>query len=115
MASQPISNLIIDLTKENSKLGTISWLESCASVRHALEEYGCFVAIYDQVSSQLNKQAFDSLVDLFDLPIETKTQNTSDLTFNGYVGQLPHAPLHESMGIPHATTLESVQSFTNLM
>ncbi|KAL3516896.1 hypothetical protein ACH5RR_023798 [Cinchona calisaya] len=116
MASQPISNLpLIDLTKENMKPGTISWLESCASVRRALEGYGCFVAIYDQISSQLNRQVFDSLVDLFDLPIETKTRNTSDITFNGYVGQLPHAPLHESMGIPHATTLESVQSFTNLM
>lgn len=116
MASTPVSNLpIIDLTKENLKPGTTSWLASCASLRHALEEYGCFVALYDQVSSELNKQVFDSLVELFNLPLETKTRNTSDITFNGYVGQLPHAPLHESLGIPDATTLESVQNFTKLM
>jgi isopenicillin N synthase-like dioxygenase len=58
---------------------------------------------------------FDALEELFELPLETKTRNTSELVFYGYVGKLPHAPLHESMGIPDATTSDAVQSFTNLM
>ncbi|CAI9101308.1 OLC1v1038601C1 [Oldenlandia corymbosa var. corymbosa] len=115
MASQTLSSIpIVDLSKQMIP-GTPSWLETCAKVRHALEEYGCFVALSDQVTSKLNKETFDAVKELFDLPLETKLKNTSDILFNGYVGQLPHAPLHESTGIPNATTIEGVESFTHLM
>ncbi|KAK6162598.1 hypothetical protein DH2020_002439 [Rehmannia glutinosa] len=114
--SQEIPKIpIINLSTKNLNPGSSSWLPACKKVQHALEEYGFFIAQYDNVSSELDKQVFDVLEQLFDLPVETKTRNTSDLVFYGYVGQLPQAPLHESMGIPEATTIDAVQSFTNLM
>ncbi|GFP80926.1 probable 2-oxoglutarate-dependent dioxygenase aop1 [Phtheirospermum japonicum] len=104
---------IFDLSTKPLNPTSNSWL--CKKVQHALEEYGFFIARYENVSSELDEQVFDVLEELFDLPLETKARNTSDLVFYGYVGQLPHAPLHESMGIPEATTINAVQSFTNLM
>ncbi|KAL3649420.1 hypothetical protein CASFOL_005823 [Castilleja foliolosa] len=106
---------IFDLSTKTLNPTSTSWLQACKKVQHALEEFGFFIAKYENVSSKLDEQVFDVLEELFDLPIETKTRNTSDLVFYGYVGQLPHAPLHESMGIPEATTIDAVQSFTNLM
>lgn len=106
---------IFDLSTKHLNPSSSSWIPACKNVQKALEEYGFFIAHYDNVSSELDKQVFDVLKELFDLPLETKTRNTSDLVFYGYVGQLPHAPLHESMGIPEATTIDAVQSFTNLM
>ncbi|KAI3444758.1 hypothetical protein Pfo_001423 [Paulownia fortunei] len=106
---------IFDLSTKNLNPSSSSWLPACKNVQHALEEYGFFVAQYENVSSELDNQVFDVLEELFDLPLETKTRNTNELVFYGYVGQLPHAPLHESMGIPEATTIDAVQSFTKLM
>ncbi|CAA2945093.1 probable 2-oxoglutarate-dependent dioxygenase AOP1 [Olea europaea subsp. europaea] len=116
MASQTLFDLpIIHFSKETLKPNTSSWVAACKDVRYALEEYGFFVAKYDKFSSELDINVFDAVQELFDLPFETKTRNTSDLTFYGYVGQLPHAPLHESMGIPDATTIEGVRRFADLM
>ncbi|XP_047954044.1 2-oxoglutarate-dependent dioxygenase AOP3-like [Salvia hispanica] len=106
---------IFDLSTKNLSPSSSSWLPTCKSLREALEEFGFFLAKYENVSSQLDKQVFHVLEQVFNLPFETKSRNTSDLSFYGYVGKLPHAPVHESMGIPEATTLDAVQSFTNLM
>ncbi|GMP42732.1 hypothetical protein CsSME_00012375 [Camellia sinensis var. sinensis] len=105
----------IDFTKENLKLGTSTWLETSNEVKCALEEYGCFVAVYDKVSLELHNEVFKSLKELFDLPKETKVQNTSDKPFFGYMVQRPRAPLYESMGIDEPTTLQGAQTFTSLM
>lgn len=76
MASPVLPKIpIIDLYKEESKLGAISWLSACQSVCHALEEYGCFVAVYDNVSLELHNQIFGALKDLFGLPTEPKPRN----------------------------------------
>lgn len=106
---------IFDLSSKNLNPSSSSWLPTCRNLQQALEELGFFVATYENVSLELDKEVFHVLEEVFNLPLETKTRNTSDLVFYGYVGQLPHAPLHESMGIPEATTLDAVQSFTNLM
>lgn len=87
-------------------------------VRHALEEYGCFLVVCDHVISeeQVNiKETFDSLKALFDLPMETKVKNISDKAYHGYVGQIPFLPLLESLGIENATSVHGVKSFTNSM
>lgn len=105
---------IINLKKDNLKPGASSWLEICEDVRHALEEYGCFWALQDQVSEQLEMEVYDVITDLFDLPKETKALNRNNF-FSGYVGQLPHAPIHESTGISNVITIEGVQTFTDLM
>lgn len=100
---------------ENLKPGTSSWLSACKEVRGALEDYGCFVLVYDKVSSELLKQVFGSLEELFDLPTEIKMKNKYENRLNGYVGQIQKLPLHESMGIQNAATLEATQSFSNLL
>ncbi|GFY92690.1 2-oxoglutarate (2OG) and Fe(II)-dependent oxygenase superfamily protein [Actinidia rufa] len=118
MGSQDPPKLpVVDFTKEALKPGTSSWTLACENVRNALEEYGCFVAVYDKVSLDLDKAFFSSLVELFDLPTETKAQNIApeDKPYFGYFGQVPLLPLYESMGIDEAPTLQGTQAFTNLM
>ncbi|KAM7483696.1 hypothetical protein LguiB_008279 [Lonicera macranthoides] len=106
---------IVDFTKNNLEPGSSSWSETCTDVRNALEEYGCFIAVYDKVSVELNNTIFRALKELFDLPTEIKVQNKSSKPLYGYVGQIPFIPLYESMGIDFANTLEGIQSFTNVM
>lgn len=105
---------IVDFTKE-MKPGSTSWSSACTNIRKALENHGCFVALYDKISPQLHKSIFQAADDLFDLPTEAKIQNKNEKPYHGYVGQMPIVPLHEGLGIDYATTLEGAQSFTNLM
>lgn len=100
---------------ENLKPGTSSWLSACKQVRRALEDCGCFVVVYEKVSPELLKQVFGALEELFNLPTETKMKNRYENRLNGYVGKIEKLPLHESMGIQNATTLEGTQSFSNLL
>ncbi|KAF8400725.1 hypothetical protein HHK36_014025 [Tetracentron sinense] len=112
----PLRLPTIDFSKENLKPGTIFWDSVRKDVRRALEEFGCFEAVFDEVSIELHNAFFHELEELFDLPLETKLQNTnSDLPGYGYIGQLPFQPLYEGMGIDDAPIREGTQSFTNLM
>lgn len=107
---------VFDLTKEDLKPGTSSWLSTCTSVRQAFEKYGCFVVLYDKASDELHSDVFGSLKELFDLPTETKLRNIYEgKPLKGYVGQHPKIPLHESMGIDDGSTLEGIQSFVENM
>ncbi|XP_057495334.1 probable 2-oxoglutarate-dependent dioxygenase AOP1 [Actinidia eriantha] len=116
MVSPAFSKLpTIKFDPENSIPGSGSWAPTCESVRRALEEYGCFVAEYNGVCSELGGAVFRALEELFDLPIERKALNTSGKPYFGYVGQIPEVPLYESMGMDEANTLEGSQSFTRLM
>lgn len=106
---------VIDLSAVSSKLGLASWTSLCDEVRFSLEEYGCFVAVYDEIAPELQVKVFQVLNDLFDLPAETKAKNMSELPFHGYLGQQAMIPLHESLGIERSTTDESIRDFTNLI
>ncbi|XP_059639307.1 probable 2-oxoglutarate-dependent dioxygenase AOP1.2 [Cornus florida] len=106
---------VIHFSEENVKPGTDSWISTRNETVRALEEYGCFIAVYDRVSLELHNSIFQALKPLFDLPLETKIQNTSDTPNHGYLGHLPAVPLYESLGIENATTLQGAQKFTNLM
>lgn len=106
---------VIDFSSENLKPGTSCWVSACKEVQRALEDYGCFVLVYNKLPSQLRNEVFGALEELFDLPTETKMRNKHEKPLNGYVGQIPKLPLHESMGIDNATTLEGTQTFINLM
>ncbi|KAE8680754.1 pleiotropic drug resistance protein 1-like isoform 1 [Hibiscus syriacus] len=105
---------VIDVFDENSKPGSDAWISRCKDVRAALEQYGCFLATYDKVSSQLQDDVFLSLQQLFNLPTQIKVQNSSDKPYFGYFKH-PCIPLSESMGIDNPTILEGTQGFTNLM
>ncbi|KAK8641847.1 hypothetical protein V6N13_011219 [Hibiscus sabdariffa] len=105
---------VVDLFDENCKPGTAAWVSKCNDVRLALEEYGCFLTPYLQVSSQLQDRVFNSMQELFDVPLENKVRNTSEKPYFGYFKH-PSIPLSESMGIDNPTTLDGTQSFTRLM
>ncbi|PSS17894.1 2-oxoglutarate-dependent dioxygenase AOP1.2 [Actinidia chinensis var. chinensis] len=106
---------VIDFSMENLKCGADSWAFTANKVVLALEEYGCFIATYDKVSLDLHNAIFHASKELFDLPTETKIKNTSKIPSHGYVGQEPIIPLYEGLGIENPTTVEGVQTFTNLM
>ncbi|GFZ04110.1 2-oxoglutarate (2OG) and Fe(II)-dependent oxygenase superfamily protein [Actinidia rufa] len=73
MGSLTLPNLlVVDFTKENMKPGSSDWTLACKNIKHALEQHGCFVALYDKVSSELHKAVFNAADELFDLPTETK-------------------------------------------
>ncbi|KAK3219651.1 hypothetical protein Dsin_013621 [Dipteronia sinensis] len=116
MGSQsPSSSIpVIDLSNEDLKPGTNNWVSTCKEIRHAMEEFGCFEAIYSKVSVELHNQVFDTSKELFDLPTEIKMKNTSTKPYFDYC-QFSTLKLFESLGIDNPTTLQSTQSFTNLM
>ncbi|CAH1425573.1 unnamed protein product [Lactuca virosa] len=89
------------------------WESIKTDVLNALHDYGCFEAS-SVVSIALQESVNDALKQLFNLPLETKLQNTSEIAFHGYV-QSPKVPLYESMGIGNAFIPENVDNFTNLM
>jgi isopenicillin N synthase-like dioxygenase len=113
MASQALAKIpILDLSDDALTPGTASRLSACREVCHALEEYGCFVAAYSNLSLELHNQILEASKELFHLPTETKMQ---DPTRTEYVGQKPQFPLYERLGIVNATSWEEIQKFTNLM
>jgi len=105
----------IDLTNENVKPGSCSWISTCKNIRKALEDYGCFVAAYDKVSLDLHNEVFDVIQPMFELPAEVKTRNTSNIPYHGYYKPGPVMPLLDSFGIDDATILDRTQSFTHLL
>lgn len=89
------------------------WESIRADVFKAMQDYGCF-EVSSFVSIDLQESVNDGLKQLFDLPIETKAKNTSEIAFHGYV-RSPKVPLYESMGIGNPFITENVDNFTNLM
>ncbi|KAL3721051.1 hypothetical protein ACJRO7_005813 [Eucalyptus globulus] len=106
---------VIEFSQENLDPGTDLWISTSKRVVFALEEYGCFIATCSDFTSQAHNEIFHALDELFDLPTEIKSRNTSEKPYFGYVGQHPSIPLYEGLGIDDATTLKGVQSFTNLL
>ncbi|XP_034696503.1 probable 2-oxoglutarate-dependent dioxygenase AOP1.2 [Vitis riparia] len=115
---------IVDFSKENLKPSTDSWFPACNNVRHALEEYGCFMAVYDQVPLGVYNTVFGAMRELFDLPIEIKKQNIIDKPYQGYTSESPVDPLHQGMGIDNAKVMwpagnehfcESVHCYSKLL
>ncbi|XP_050234707.1 probable 2-oxoglutarate-dependent dioxygenase AOP1 [Mercurialis annua] len=107
---------VIDFSKKILNPGTSSWDFTCKKVMHALESYGCFVAIYEQVSLEVYNSLFHKLEELFNLSLETKRKNVSDIPYFGYVGNQPFIPsLYEGLGIKDAVTLEGTRAFTNTL
>ncbi|KAL6137683.1 hypothetical protein ACLB2K_062972 [Fragaria x ananassa] len=111
----PIKLPTIDFSMPNLKPGTTEWDSVRAQVRFALEEYGCFEALFNKVPLDVRKAIFEATEELFDLPLQTKLRNVSQKPFHGYIGQYPMVPLYESMGIDEANVYGQVQSFTHTL
>ncbi|KAH0904613.1 hypothetical protein HID58_044116 [Brassica napus] len=60
------------------------WDSVRAQVRTALEEYGCFEALFNGASVELRKALFEASEEFFDLPLETKLRTKSDKLYKGY-------------------------------
>ncbi|XP_058728949.1 probable 2-oxoglutarate-dependent dioxygenase AOP1 isoform X1 [Vicia villosa] len=106
---------LIDFNNLNLETKSPNWELVKSQVYKALVEYGCFEAIFDKVSLDLCKAIFDSLEELFDLPLQTKQLNVSKEPYHGYIGQYPMVPLYESIGIDDANVFEEVKSMTNIL
>ncbi|KAK9938964.1 hypothetical protein M0R45_015674 [Rubus argutus] len=100
---------------EDLKPGSSSWVSTCKQVRYALEEYGCFVALYQQLSPQLVDSIFGQSRDLFEVPLENKVKNTSEEPYRGYIGPNPGMPLYEGIAIDNVTCPQETQKFRDLM
>lgn len=95
--------------------GADHWDQLRSQVLQALKSFGCFEAVYPKVSQETRQAFFSVLEDLFSLPVETKLLNTSEVPTFGYVGQYPHLPLYESLGISKVSLPDNILKFSNLM
>ncbi|KAK8482382.1 hypothetical protein V6N13_080542 [Hibiscus sabdariffa] len=104
---------IIDFSKQSLKPGCPEWDLVKTQVREALEEHGCFEALFDRVV-ELRTPVFGALEELFDLPLQTKKLCVSEKHFRGYYG--PTARLHESMSVDDAHVAGNIeQGLTNIL
>ncbi|KAJ8560079.1 hypothetical protein K7X08_004137 [Anisodus acutangulus] len=115
MGSQNIKLPIIDFSHEDLKPGTLVWNQVKSQVHKAIVEYGCFQASFDKIPIHLRKSIFESLQEIFDLPLPTKIRNISKKPYHGYVGQYPQVPLYESMGIDDANIPNKAEKFTQIL
>lgn len=115
MGSETIKLPNIDFSNEDLKPGSLVWNQVKNQVHKALVNYGCFEASFDKIPIHLRKSIFESLKELFDLPLQTKIRNISTKPFHGYVGQYPAVPLYESMGIDDANIPDKAESFTRIL
>ncbi|KAF8051323.1 hypothetical protein N665_1745s0002 [Sinapis alba] len=99
---------VIDFTSPNLKPGTVEWDSVRSDVRKALEEYGCFEALFDKVPVELRKAVFKVSEEAFQLPLETKQRVVSKRTYRGYLGQTPTSPLSEAIGVDFAENEDKV-------
>ncbi|CAH8361977.1 unnamed protein product [Eruca vesicaria subsp. sativa] len=106
--SDSIQLPVIDFSDQTLKPGTSEWDKVKADVHKALEDFGCFEAFFDKVSTELDKSVFKAMEELFDLPTETKQRNVSSKPYHGYLS----LKFHESLGIDDANVAERVNDFT---
>ncbi|KAJ7011668.1 hypothetical protein D5086_001581 [Populus alba] len=111
----PLKLPIIDFSNLGQNPGAAEWDLVKLQVRKALEEYGCFEALFDKIPAESRKAIVGAVEELFDLPLQTKMRNASKKPYHGYVGQYPQVPLFESMGIEDANIAEEVESMTNIL
>ncbi|OMP00176.1 Oxoglutarate/iron-dependent dioxygenase [Corchorus olitorius] len=104
---------VIDFSKQDLKPGSPEWDLVKSQVRKALEDYGCFEALFDKASLELRNAVFGGLKELFDLPLETKMLNVSDKPSHAYIAPHPNAPLYESIGIEEPNITENLESLAN--
>ena len=74
----------INLTGGNAKPGSASWISTSKHIRRAVEDYGCFVAVYDKVSLDLHNKVFQVIEPIFQLPTDLNKKNPSNIPYHGY-------------------------------
>ncbi|KAH7527952.1 hypothetical protein FEM48_Zijuj05G0020600 [Ziziphus jujuba var. spinosa] len=109
--------LSMQLKEELKPATSSSLLSLCNQIQYALENHGCFIARYDQLSAELSKKIFSQTKDMFEVPTEIKMKNTSHVPYRGYHSgpSNPNMPSFEGLGIDNATSLEETQKCMSLM
>ncbi|CAN8308602.1 unnamed protein product [Cochlearia groenlandica] len=98
----------IDFSDQTLKQGTLKWDQVKNDVRKALEDYGCFEALFEKVSMESKKSLLEAMEELFELPIQTKQRNLSSKLFHGFFSN----NLSQSFGVDDANIEEKVNEFT---
>ncbi|KAM7490321.1 hypothetical protein LguiA_033242 [Lonicera macranthoides] len=106
---------VIDFSTAELDRRSEGWRYLSAAVREACEIHGCFEAVYDKITPQLQGGTFSVLKELFELPLEIKKMNVNPKPYHGYAGQYSMAPLYESFGIEDALEFKSMEAFVQLM
>lgn len=100
----------------DSEPGSGDWDSVQDAIRRALEEYGCFLALYDKVTVELHDEVFHQMEEMFGLPAETKRQFVDPTRpYDGYLANLPLNPLHEAMGMRDALNSGAIERLAALM
>ena len=87
---------------DDRERGSERWKLLCSEVREACESHGCFLLMYDKISTSLREDMLVAMKALFDLPEETKSKYQNPKPYRSYQGKCPMVPLHESFGIDDA-------------
>ncbi|XP_030517366.2 2-oxoglutarate-dependent dioxygenase AOP2-like [Rhodamnia argentea] len=117
MSSIPTRKLpLIDLSElDGSKPGMGPWVSLQSQVREALEEFGCFEALYEKMTPQLHDDVFQELEELLELPADVKGRFVvPDKPFEGYCAHSPLVP-HEVFGMDCAHSSGSIKRLADLM
>ncbi|KAK9041884.1 hypothetical protein V6N11_016972 [Hibiscus sabdariffa] len=105
---------VIDFSTRELKPGSPDWDLVKVQVRQALEEYGCFEALFDKVL-EVRDVLFGAMEELFDLPSPTKQLCTSDKPYRGYHDATAKL-LRESMSVDEAHIAQIIdQDLTNIL
>lgn len=95
--------------------GGPAWDATREQVMQALGTCGCFEAVYDRITPELQQSLLEVIAkDLFRLPLETKLKNASDKVYDGYLGRFPNLD-YESLAIRDATLSDAIPNFASLM
>ncbi|EOA38798.1 hypothetical protein CARUB_v10011074mg [Capsella rubella] len=94
----PLSLPIINFSSPDLKPENPEWDLVRSQVRKALEEYGCFEALFDGPFMELRKAVLSEVSkEVFDMPLETKQGTKTDIHYEGYL-TIPRVPSQEGMG-----------------
>lgn len=108
----PVRLPVIDFT-EDLESGTLEWDLVKSQVRQALQDYGCFEALFHKFPRELRNSMFEATEEVFHLPLQAKRKNVTNRSLQGYVGQYPMLPLLESIGIQDPNILQKVEALAN--
>ncbi|XP_006348409.1 probable 2-oxoglutarate-dependent dioxygenase AOP1.2 [Solanum tuberosum] len=112
MASTKVTIPTIDFCDSELKPNTPQWESTKVQVFEALQEFGCFEAIYNKVPNEIREGMFDTLKEVFDFPLP-KLIEYREKPFHIYDGQIPSVPLFGSVYSADLVLPNSVETFAN--
>ncbi|KAJ8533903.1 hypothetical protein K7X08_007227 [Anisodus acutangulus] len=113
MASSKVKVPTIDFRNPELKPKTPQWDKTKIQVLEALQEYGCFEAIYDKVPNEIREAIFDTSKEVFEFPLVSKLREYREKPYHIYEEQIPRLPFYDSVGSADLLLPNSVETFAN--